>query len=224
MDVRILVELASTSPAHGRFEQRSPSSTRLPVAALAYSQSFGTRLSLYTVDFAGFRFFHSLSHTALASFAAFRTQPFAHGRFRQQSHFAVFWHTAACNSFCRTRSLLPAFASSAVFRTRSSSATPAFSQSSSTRLLVEVFIAHGRFWQHTLFAVPPHTIAFGSIRSSRTRLLLRSPLQLLPFCSLFQHLLSPSSHSRSPFGSSPCTRPPVASLRPFATFSASTSS
>ena len=174
---------------------------------------------MHTVAFAGFRFFHSLSHTALASFAAFRTQPFTHGRFRQQSHFAVFWHTAACSSFCRTRSLLPAFASSAVFHTRSPSATFAFSQSSSTRLLVAVFVAHGRFWQHTLFAVPPHTVAFDSVHSSRTRLLLRFPLQLLPFCSPFQHLLSPSSHSRSPFGSSPCTRPPVASLHPLAAFS-----
>ena len=69
-----------------------------------------------------------------------------------------------------------------------------FSQSPRIRPLLAAYV---------FFLQSPHTVAFGSVRSSRTRLLLRFSWQLSPFCSLFQHSLSPSSYSRLPLGSSP---------------------
>ena len=113
-----------TIPAHGRFEQRSPSGTRLPVAALAFSQSFGTRLSLHTVAFAGFRFFHSLSHTALASFAAF-----AHSI----SHTVAFGNNRISQS-SGTRLLVAAFVAHGRFRWRSPPPQP---------------FAHGHLWRQS---------------------------------------------------------------------------
>ena len=106
--------------------------------------------------------FHSLSHTALASFAAFH--------FRQ-SRFAVFWHTAACGGFCHTRSLLLAFTSSAILRSRHSplsslSHTVTFGSihlfadfwhtaaRGSLRRTPALLVAHA-------FAVLSHTAAFG---------------------------------------------------------------
>ena len=125
-------------------------------------------------------------------------------------------------------------------------------QSSSTRLLVAAFVAHGCFRQRSS---PSQSSAPGRLRQhsplsqpSGTRLPVTAPVghgwfcawrgdvrlstafSSFRFCRLptlglplrsqsFQHSISPSSRNRSPFGSTPYTRPPFANLHLFAAFS-----
>ena len=174
--------------------------TRLPVAALAFSQSFGTRLSSHTVAFAGVRLFHSLSHTALASFAAFRTRSLLVAiAFRSLLVRGCLWQLLSHGRFCRRSPLSQSFAHGRL-RQHSPFRSPlAYGSIRPTRLLLAAFtlLAHGRFCasrgSFRLSAVFP---AFTSAVFSQSAALRQlSSLHIASCCQLtpFRNLLKQGS-------------------------------